>query len=92
MNIRVKGFGDMKRFLNNKPAIELKDEAKIRDLILVLGGKDKASGIALLGGYKVEDSSLVVLVNGRNIHALKGYDTVLKEGDLVSFMPVLIGG
>ena len=92
MNIRVKGFGDMKRFLNDKPAVELKDEAKMSDLILFLGGKVRASGIALLGGYKVEDSSLVVLVNGRNIHALEGYDTVLREGDLVSFMPVLIGG
>jgi molybdopterin converting factor small subunit len=92
LNIRIKGFGDMKRFLNDKPTIDLSDGAKIRDLILVLGGKVRASGIALLGGYKLEDSSLVVLVNGRNIHALDGYDTVLKEGDLVSFMPVLIGG
>jgi len=40
----------------------------------------------------VDDSSLVVLVNGRNVHALKGYETVLKHGDLVSFMPVLVGG
>ena len=90
MKVEVKGYGDMKRFLGDKSSIELKDEAKIRDLILALGGKVKASKIAYLGGYKVEDSTVIVLVNGRNIHALSGYDTVLKEGDLVTFAPVLI--
>ncbi len=92
MNVKVKGFGDMQRFLDNKTAIELKEGAKMSDLILFLGGKAGASGIYLLGNYRVEDSSLVVLVNGRNVHALQGYETVLKQGDLVSFMPVLVGG
>ena len=92
MNVKVKGFGDMQRFLNGKTAIELKEGAKMSDLILFLGGKAGASGILLIGGYKVEDSSLVVIVNGHNIHALQGYKTVLKQGDLVSFMPVLVGG
>lgn len=82
----------MKRFLGDKSSIELKDEAKVKDLILALGGKVRVSGIAFLGGYKVEDSTMVVLVNGRNIHALEGYDTVLKERDLITFMPILIGG
>lgn len=92
MNVKVKGFGDMQRFLKGETAIELKEGAKMSDLILSLGGKAGASGIYLLGSYKVDDSSLVVLVNGRNVHALKGYETVLKHGDLVSFMPVLVGG
>jgi len=92
MKVEVKGYGDMKRFLGDKSSIELKDEAKIRDLILALGGKVKGSKIAYLGGYRVDDSTVIVLVNGRNIHALSGHDTVLKEGDLVTFVPVLIGG
>lgn len=90
--MKVKGFGDMQRFLDNKTAVDLKEGAKMSDLILFLGGKVGASGIFLLGGYRVEDSSLVVLVNGRNVYALQGYETVLKEGDLISFMPVLVGG
>jgi molybdopterin converting factor small subunit len=92
LKVIAKGYGDMKRFLGAKSTIELKDGAKIRNLILALGGKVRASEIAYLGGYKVEDSTMVVLVNGRNIYALDGYDTVLKEGDLITFMPVLIGG
>jgi len=92
LKVIIKGYGDMKRFLGARSTIELKDGAKIRDLILVLGGKVRVSGIAFLGGYKVEDSTMVVLVNGRNIHALDGYNTVLKESDLITFMPVLIGG
>jgi molybdopterin converting factor small subunit len=92
LKVIVKGYGDMKRFLGDGSTIELKDEAKVKDLILALGGKIRVSGIAFLGGYKVEDSTMVILVNGRNIHALEGYDTVLKERDLITFMPILIGG
>jgi molybdopterin converting factor small subunit len=92
LKVTVKGYGDMKRFLGVKSTIELEDGARIGNLISALGGKVRVSGIAFLGGYKVEDSTMIVLVNGRNIHALDGYDTVLKDGDLITFMPVLIGG
>jgi len=92
LKVIIKGYGDMKRFLGARLTIELKDGAKIRNLISALGGEVRVSGFAFLGGYKVEDSTMIVLVNGRNIHALNGYDTVLEEGDLITFMPVLIGG
>jgi len=82
----------MKRFLGDVSTVELPGEAKVRNLILKMGGRVESSGAAFLGGYKLEDSALLVLVNGRNIHALDGVDTVLKEGDFVTFTPALFGG
>ena len=92
MKVVVRAFGEIKRALGGKLTVELRNSAKIRDLILKLGGRAGDSGRSFLGGYKLEDSALVVLVNGRNIHALDGIDTSLKDGDFVTFMPVLVGG
>ncbi|MEM2888668.1 MAG: MoaD/ThiS family protein [Candidatus Bathyarchaeia archaeon] len=88
----IKGYGDMKRFLNQRQILELKEGARIEDLIIALGGNVITSKIAYLGGNKLEDSTMIVLVNGRNIHDLDGYNTVLKEGDLVTFIPIIVGG
>ncbi len=83
----------MKRFIGSgKRIAELGDEAMVRDLILKMGGKIAGSDGVFLGGHKLVESELVVLVNGRNIRALDGIDTSLKEGDLVTFMPVIVGG
>ena len=93
MNVAVRGHGDIKRIIGSeRRRIELGRGARVRDLILKLGGKVGRSESVLLGVHKLVDSDLVVLVNGRNIRALNGIDTVLKEGDLVTFMPVIVGG
>lgn len=36
--------------------------------------------------------SIIVLVNGRGIHNLAGWKTLLREGDEVSFLPAMAGG
>jgi len=33
-----------------------------------------------------------IIVNGRNINLLEGFKTILKEGDMVAFMPAIAGG
>ena len=93
MKVVVRSYGDIKRILNSdKLTVDLRDGAKIRDLISKLGGRVESSGRAFMGTYELKGSSLAVLVNGRNINALNGIDTTLKEGDVVTFMPVLVGG
>lgn len=37
-------------------------------------------------------SNMLILVNGKEISALDGLDTILKEGDDVVFVPVVHGG
>ena len=93
MRVLVRSHGAIKRFIGSgKRIVELADEAMVRDLILKLGGKIAGSDSVFLGGHKLVESELVVLVNGRNMRALNGIDTALKEGDLVTFMPVIVGG
>lgn len=40
----------------------------------------------------IEAKRSFVLVNGKNAALLKGYNTTLKDGDLVQIMPVTAGG
>lgn len=40
----------------------------------------------------IEAKMSFILVNGTNAALLKGYRTVLKDGDLVQIMPVTAGG
>lgn len=90
MRILVRFYGNLKRFLGARVAVELEDGSKMRELISKLS---KVKGVeGALSEQNLEDSTLVVLVNGRNIHALDGVETVLKEGDFIIFMPVLVGG
>jgi hypothetical protein len=53
LNVIVKGYGDMKRFLGDRTTVELGSGAEVKNLIITLGGKVRVSGIASLGGYKV---------------------------------------
>ena len=93
MKVIVRGHGAIKRFIGSRKSIvELGDQALVRDLILKLGGKIAGSDTVFLGGHRLVESELVVLVNGRNIRALNGIDTALKGDDLVTFMPVIVGG
>jgi len=93
LKVTVRGHGAIKRFIGSrKRMVELGDEAMVRDLILKLGGKIVGTESVFLGGHRLVESELVVLVNGRNIRALNGINTALKEGDLVTFMPVIVGG
>ena len=93
MKVEVRVYAGLRRVLGGKNLIvKLKEGARVKDLVLKLGGKVEASGNLLLGGLRLAEASLIVLVNGRNINSLNGPDTVLREGDLVAFMPVTEGG
>jgi len=93
MKVEVRVYAGLRRVLGGKNlTVKLKEGARVKDLVLKLGGKVEASGNLLLGGLRLAEASLIVLVNGRNINSLNGPDTVLREGDLVAFMPVTEGG
>jgi molybdopterin synthase sulfur carrier subunit len=65
----------------------------IRALFEELAGR---YGDGFLEGLKSEEGELstgvIVLVNGVNVHALEGLDTVLKAQDTVAIFPPIGGG
>lgn len=92
MKIKVRAFGDLISLLGSESTIELETDAIFKDLISKLTEKTDSSREGLLEGYEVTGSGLVLLLNGRNIHALKKLQTPLKDGDLVTLLPPAAGG
>jgi molybdopterin converting factor small subunit len=77
--------GPERQFSFNTFSINLEKECSLRELLkkLDLEVREKAGRL---------ESNMVIMVNGRNIHFLNGLETILKNGDVVVIMPILIGG
>ncbi|UCE14607.1 MAG: MoaD/ThiS family protein [Candidatus Heimdallarchaeota archaeon] len=78
-------FGEEQQITCNEPItlIQLLDSFQSEN-------GEKASAFFLENG-KIKDE-FIILIDGRNVHALEGLNTVLKENCEVSFFPLLAGG
>ena len=87
MKITVRAFGKLLMALNRTFDIELNDQATIHGLLQQLASKNPSILSPLLW-----DSTLTLLINGRNIFSLEGMNTVLTDGDIVTLIPFVVGG
>lgn len=96
MKVTVEYLGYIKQTLGvtQPESIQLKPEASIRDLLVLLAEKhDEPFKRAI---YDPEDATMkpyhIIAVNGLMINLLNDLDTKLKEGARVAVMPVVTGG
>jgi molybdopterin converting factor small subunit len=87
VKITVRAFGTLLLALNRTFDIELADQATIQELLQLLNSLNPSVLSPLLW-----DSTLTLLINGRNIHSLQGMDTVLRDDDIVTLIPFVVGG
>lgn len=73
--------------LNRTFEIELDDQATIQILLQQLTLQNPSILSPLLW-----DSTLTLLINGRNIYSLHGMNTILKDSDIVTLIPFVVGG
>jgi molybdopterin converting factor small subunit len=67
--------------------MELENQFSLQQLISKCMDKSAPSIQKIL-----HDPKMTILINGRNIMTLAGFDTTLHDGDIVSFMPFVVGG
>ena len=91
MRVKVRLFGDLMALLGDELIIEFEDEVRVKDLFMKLMERTGSSRKNFLGHYNIV-KDLEVLLNGRNIKALNGFETQLKEGDTLVLFPPLVGG
>lgn len=87
MKIRIRVFGELLDVLARDSLFELNDNESIIGLVAKLDEKARSFKSQILN-----DSTLKILINGRNIHALNGFETSLKDEDVVTFIPLVVGG
>jgi molybdopterin synthase sulfur carrier subunit len=96
LKVTVEYLGYIKQTLGVEQGehVTLKDDAAIRDLLMVLAEKHgepfqkaiyEPKGVDLKPHYMAS-------VNGLLLNQLSGIETKLKDGDRVIFMPVVTGG
>ena len=92
MRIKIRVFGNLIPLLGDESIVELEANSRLKDLIYNLSKKTYNAKENILGQYDASKSDLVILLNGTNIYALNRLETPLKEGDVVTFLPPLVGG
>jgi len=94
MKIKVKFFTSLREITDKKvDKIQLKNPITVEELLNILSdkyGKEFREYIYNKKG-KVQDF-LSFLVNGKNINVLQGFDTKLKQGDIIAILPPVGGG
>ena len=94
MKIEVKFFTSLREITGKKvDEVQLQSVITVEELLILLSekyGKKFREYIYNTKG-KVADF-LSILVNGKNINVLQGFDTKLKQGDTVAILPPVGGG
>ena len=89
MKVEVIAYGYLMTLIGGKMNVELEENAGLEDLVSQLAPRPGAFKKGYVGPYKL-NSDLIVLVNGRNAKTLT--TSVLKDGDVVTLIPPLVGG
>jgi len=94
MKINIKFFTSLREITGNKMVnLELKNLISVKELLSLLSEKygQKFREYIYNQEGKIQDF-LSFLVNGKNINNLQGFNTTLKEGDIIAILPPVGGG
>ncbi|MCJ7613194.1 MoaD family protein [Candidatus Bathyarchaeota archaeon] len=94
MNVEVKFFTSLREITGKKvDKVQLQTAITVEELLILLSGRYGTEFREYI--YNKEGNVqgfLSILVNGKNINALQGFNTELKEGDVVAILPPVGGG
>ena len=85
MNIEVIFFGRIRDLATRQRVVSLAEGSRLIDLIELLNkeyGED----------FRSENNSIQIMINGNYHNLLTEDDIPLKGGDVVSILPILVGG
>jgi len=92
MHITCRWYGTLKAIVGSREScLELPEGTTLGGLARALREACGEEVYHLLGGDE-PFGYLRVLVNGRDHFTLRALDTVLSPGDIVTFMPPMVGG
>lgn len=94
MNVEVKFFTSLREITGKKvDEIQLQNAITVDELLTLLSEKYGKNFREYIYNKKGDmQGFLSVLVNGKNINIMQGFDTKLQENDIVAILPPVGGG
>ena len=94
MKVEVRFFTSLREITGKKTEeIQLNDAVTVKELLTMLSNRYGKEFRDYVYNRKGEvQGFLSFLVNGKNINVLEGFDTKLKQGDVVAILPPVGGG
>jgi len=94
MEVEVKLYAMLREIASKKlEKVDLPEKASMRDLIDFLISKyGEEFGTYIYDADKQVRNYLSYMINGVNINSLNGFETTLKDGDVISLLPPVGGG
>jgi MoaD family protein len=92
MRVRVRTYGDLRKVLIDWITVALNDGSTVKLLVSKLRSMTNPADRHLFREDRIGGSRVTILVNGRNLQTLQQLDTVLSDGDVVTFIPLVVGG
>ena len=94
MKVEVKFFTSLREITCKKvDEIQLQSVITVEELLTLLSEKYGKKFTEYIYNKKGKvQNFLSFLVNGKNINVLQGFDTELKEGDIIAIIPPVGGG
>jgi molybdopterin synthase sulfur carrier subunit len=96
LKVKMEFLGHIRNVIcsDREEEIEIKEEASISDLLMVLSekyGESFKKAVYEKTGADVK-SNYIITVNGYLLNQLKGLETQLKSNDHVTLLPIVSGG
>jgi molybdopterin synthase sulfur carrier subunit len=94
MKVEVKFFTSLREITGKKvEEIQLQSVITVEELLILLSEKYGKKFREYIYNKKGKvHGFLSFLVNGKNINVLQGFDTELKQGDIIAILPPVGGG
>ena len=94
LRVEISFKGPISIVTGRRLVIELREKARVKDLILELNKAflDKAREKRLEEVIQNLESQNLILIDGREISALEGVETPLREGDKITILNFTHGG
>jgi molybdopterin converting factor small subunit len=92
MRVRVRTYGDLRKALSDRITVALNDGSTVKLLASKLRSMVNPADRHLFREDRIRGSRVTILVNGRNLQSLQQLNTVLGDGDVVTFIPLVVGG
>lgn len=92
ITIKLTFFASLQKKFGEADTIVIKEPMEFRQILELFHSKDDQKGSTFFLENGALKKGFIVLINGRNILALKGVNTHINQNCELSFFPIIAGG